>query len=92
MLFSAMFFVGLSPMVPTVGLEPTRLSALVSDTSMSAIPSRGHIWRRGEYFTAAVCNPHWELRFGYPVLTRMTGPLGGDSGTRTHTVAMTKGF
>ena len=48
----------LSQLVPTAGLKPARLSTLHSECSMSAIPSRGHIWQSGEYFIATVCNPH----------------------------------
>ena len=82
----------LSQLVPTAGLEPARLSTLHSECSMSAISSRGHIWQSGEYFIATVCNPHWELLFGYPVPRPMTGASGGDSGTWTHMVSLPSDF
>ena len=77
---------------PRRDLNPHVFRHYTLNVACLPIPSLGHIWRRGEYFTAAVCNPHWELRFGYPVLTRMTGPLGGDSGTRTHTTSRSSDF
>lgn len=78
-------FVKCVHMVPMVRLELTRpFGHQILSLGCLPIPSQRQIWWRGEYIIAAVCNPHWELRFGYPVSTRMTGPLGGDSGTRTH--------
>ena len=40
--------------------------------------SKTYIWRDGESFIIMVCNPLWELPFGYSVLTRMTDVLGAD--------------
>ena len=45
--------------------------------------SKTYIWQDGESFIIVVCNPLWELPFGYSIPTRMTDVSGASNWIRT---------
>ena len=45
--------------------------------------SKTYIWQDGESFIIVVCNPLWELPFGYSIPMRMTDVSGASNWIRT---------